>query len=164
MAQVMTPLVWPMQARTTTRKQKHNTLLNRQLPSCVSAEWKYEHLKITWMLRELIALEPLNGPQKWKQDVLAEALRVLHSIDDASGSPAVATRENHARWADVMVRRIVVESLWEDGAVVSFLDICEQLRTGRSKAAAARLSQQARTSWAAITIGADFGTEFSLAA
>ncbi|KAI5367781.1 hypothetical protein Slin15195_G029140 [Septoria linicola] len=164
MAQVMTPSVWPMQARTTTRKQKHNALLNRPLPACASVEFRYEYLRIGWMLRELIALEPLNGPQKWKQDVLAEALRVLHSIDDASGSPAVATRENHARWADVMVRRIVVESLWEDGTTISFYDCCDALRTGRSKAAAARLSQQARTSWAAITIGADFGTEFRLAA
>lgn len=163
MAQVMTPMAWPTQARTVTRRQKHNNLLTTPVPSCASTEWKYEYYKITWMLRELIALEPLNGPQKWKQDLLAEALRVLHSIQDSTESPAVASRQDHSKWVDVMVRRIISESLWETGGSVSFYDCCEQMRMGRSKAAAARLSQQARQSWATIT-GTDIGTEFSLAA
>lgn len=163
MSQVMTPLAWPTQARTVTRQQKHTSLLTTPVPTCASTEWKYEYYKITWMFRELIASEPLSGPQKWKQDLLAEALRVLHSIQDSSESPAAASRQDHSKWCDVMVRRIIAESLWETGGTVSFYDCCEQMRTGRSKAAAARLASQARQSWTTIT-GTDLSTEFSLAA
>lgn len=163
MSQVMTPLAWPTQARTVTRQQKHTSLLTTPVPTCASTEWKYEYYKITWMFRELIASEPLSGPQKWKQDLLAEALRVLHSIQDSSESPAAASRQDHSKWCDVMVRRIIAESLWETGGTVSFYDCCEQMRTGRSKAAAARLASQARQSWTIIT-GTDLSTEFSLAA
>ncbi|GIZ46080.1 hypothetical protein CKM354_000921900 [Cercospora kikuchii] len=162
MAEVLSPSMWPVQARTTTRKQKQNSLLSTPVPSCASTEWKFEYYKITWMLRELIALEPLNGPQKWKQDLLIEALRLLYSIENSTDLPVVK-REDHVKWTDVMVRRIIAESLWEEDSTVSFYDCCEHLRTGRSKAGAARLFQQARTSWTAIT-QTDIGTEFSLAA
>lgn len=162
MAEVLSPSIWPVQARTITRKQKQNSLLSTPVPACASTEWKFEYYKITWMLRELIALEPLNGPQKWKQDLLIEALRLLYSIENSTDLPVVK-REDHIKWTDVMVRRIIAESLWEEDSTVSFYDCCEHLRTGRSKAGAARLFQQARTSWTAIT-QTDIGTEFSLAA
>ncbi|KAM3423293.1 hypothetical protein BST61_g732 [Cercospora zeina] len=162
MAEVLSPSTWPVQARTTTRKQKQSSLLSTPIPSCASNEWKFEYYQITLMLRDLIALEPLSGPQKWIQDLLVEALRILYSIENPTDLPVVK-REDHTKWTDVMVRRIIAESLWEESSTVSFYDCCDHLRIGRSKAGAARLFQQARTSWTTIT-QTDIASEFSLGA
>lgn len=152
---------FPVAPRAATRKQRLTALISLPIPNCASMEWKYEYCKVVWMLRELLDNWPLSPSDNWKQAVLEEALKTLHSIQDPTESPAAASRTDHVRWTDVMVRRIIVEALWEEGTSVSFYDCQDALKLGRSRAAAMRLFSQAQTCWTTIT-QTSIGSEFSL--
>ncbi|KXT14214.1 hypothetical protein AC579_7539 [Pseudocercospora musae] len=152
---------FPVAPRTVSRKQRLTALVSLPVPNCASTEWKNEYYKIVRMLRELLENWPLTPQGNWKQVVLEEALKTLHAIEDPTESPAGASRTDHVRWADVMVSRIVVEALWEDGTSVSFYDCQDALKLGRSRAAAMRLFAQAQSSWTRIT-QTSVGSEFSL--
>jgi hypothetical protein len=154
-------IAWPIRPQTTTRKQRLDNLLSLPIPPCASPEWKHEYYQLTWTLRETLDREPLTPRHRWTRDLVAEAIRELHAISDPTDSPAVASRPDHALWTDVMVRRVIADALWEGAEDVSFYDCCEILKAGRSKAAAARLFAQARSSWSTIT-QCDIGTAFSL--